>query len=66
MTSSRVTRGRQSEAIVASYLVTHGFPNAERTPASLPGKDIQGTREVAFEVKARRGLRPPEWIAAGG
>lgn len=62
VTSSRVTRGRQSEAIVAAHLQKHGWPDAERTPASLPGKDIQGTGELAFEVKARRGLNLPEWI----
>ena len=62
MSSSRVQRGRQSEAIVAAHLRKHGWPDAERTPASLPGKDILNTGDIAFEVKARRGLDLPGWL----
>lgn len=66
MTSSRVTRGRQTEALVADYLRSHGFPDAERMAASLPGADIRNTGEVSIEVKARRGLDLPGWLKQAG
>jgi hypothetical protein len=60
--NSRVTRGRQSEALVAEYLRSHGWPDAERIAASLPGADIRNTGDVSIEVKARRGLDLPGWL----
>ena len=62
MVTSRVTRGRQTEALVAEYLRDHGFPQAERVAASLKGADITGTPGLAVEVKARRGLDLPGWL----
>jgi len=53
---TRKQRGRESEEIVAAYLRDHGFPHAERRPASLPGSDITGLVGMDVEVKARRGL----------
>lgn len=62
MASSRVQRGRQTEELVAQYLREHGWVNAERVPASLPGADITGTPGLSIEVKARRGLDIPAWL----
>lgn len=63
MTSPRVARGRRTEAAVAAYLAEHGWPHAERVPASLPGSDITGTPDVAIEVKARSDFHPRAWLA---
>lgn len=38
--------------LFAEWLKVHGFPNAEAVAASLKGKDILNTPEVAFELKA--------------
>ena len=62
MTSSRVVRARQTEAIVADFLRQNGFPYAERIPAGLPGSDITGCPGLNWEVKARRGLDLPGWL----
>lgn len=62
MASPRVARGRQSEAIVASYLAEHGWPNAERVAASLKGVDVTGTPGLAIEVKSRTRLDLGEWM----
>ena len=62
MANSRVNRGRETEALVAAYLRSHGWINAERVPASLPGRDINGVLGVAIEVKARRDFHPREWV----
>lgn len=62
MANSRVTRGRQTEQAVADYLKEHGWLNAERRPAALPGTDITGVAGVALEVKARRLFEPSSWI----
>ena len=62
MSRSRITRGRQTESLLADYLKVHGFPDAERIAASLPGADIRNTGEVSFEAKARRSLNLPGWL----
>jgi hypothetical protein len=62
MTNPRVTRGRQTEELVAKFLRENGFPHAERRPASLPGADIMGIPDVAIEVKSRRKLDLPGWL----
>lgn len=63
MANSRVARGRQSEAIVADFLRSHGWPSAERVAASLKGADITGTPGLAFEIKSRYGLDLGAWMA---
>ena len=62
MTNSRVVRGRQSEQVIADYLAEHGFPHAERVPASYKGADILGTPGLAIEVKSRYGLDLGAWM----
>lgn len=62
MTNPRVTRGRRTEANVAAYLRDHGWPHAERVPASIPGSDIRNTPDLSIEVKARAGFNPLAWI----
>lgn len=61
MATARVRRGRESEELVAEFLRLHGWENAERRPASLPGTDVTGIAGVAIEVKARRSFNPGEW-----
>ena len=63
MATARVARGRRTEAAVAAYMAEHGWPHAERVPASLPGSDITGTPDVAIEVKARSDFHPRAWLA---
>lgn len=62
MANSRVTRGRQTEQLVADYLAAGPFPHAERRPASLPGSDIVNTPGYSIEVKARRAFNPKAWV----
>lgn len=61
MATARVSRGRKSQQIAADYLKPV-FPDAASIAASLPGKDILNTEGWAFEVKARRGFSPAEWL----
>jgi hypothetical protein len=61
MATARVSRGRQTEQLVADY-VRRIWPNAQRVAASLPGADILNTPPFAFEVKARRAFNPKEWL----
>lgn len=63
MTNPRVTRGRRTESAIATYLTEHGWPYAERVPASLPGSDITGTPDIAIEAKARSDFHPRAWLA---
>lgn len=51
MTTPRVTRGRQTEQLLAEYL-QHWFPDAERIAAGLPGHDLKKVGRLAFEIKA--------------
>lgn len=52
MATSRVTRGRRTQAIIAAWFRAHGWPNAKHTEAFLPGNDITGIPAWAIEVKA--------------
>lgn len=62
MANSRVQRGRETEQLVADYLVEHGWAHAERNPASLPGRDVKGIAGVGIECKARRDFSPAAWM----
>jgi hypothetical protein len=61
VTKPRTARGRQTEEWAAEYYRDRGFPHAERIPASLPGRDINGMPGLAPEVKARRDFNPLKW-----
>lgn len=52
----------RTQAAVAGYLRTRGWPFAESTGASRQGADITGTVDLAIEVKARRAFNPLAWI----
>lgn len=56
MANARVTRGRQTEDLVAQFLNEQFGFEAERRPAGLPGSDIMHIPGLDVEVKARRGL----------
>lgn len=58
MASSRVQRARETEAIAAKHFRENGAVDAERVPASIPGRDIRKVPCVAPEVKARRDFDP--------
>lgn len=51
---SRKRRGYESQAIVARYLASHGWPYAEPVGAGRPGTDVTGVVGVDIEVKAVR------------
>lgn len=55
---SRKVRGRASEAIVAQYLVHHGFETAHITSSSAAGSDILGIEGLDIEIKARKKFDP--------
>jgi hypothetical protein len=58
MEMSRKVRGRETEKLVAQYLVSHGFDTAHVTSSSAAGPDILGIEGLDIEVKARRGFDP--------
>lgn len=60
---SRRQRGRESEKIVADYLVRNGFVTAHVTSMAASGSDVLGIQGVDFEVKGRRGLVIAETMA---
>lgn len=59
---SRKRRGAQTQAIVAEWFRTHGWPFAESAGAGRQGADLTGTVDIAVEVKARRDFAPAEWL----
>lgn len=60
---SRRERGRETEKLVAKYLVTHGFTGAHVTSMAASGSDILGIENLDIEVKARRGFNPSAAMA---
>ena len=58
MTQHRKHRGYATQRIVAAYLATRGWPHAYAIGAGEAGDDIQGTLDIAVEVKARTGFSP--------
>lgn len=61
MATARVRRGRDTEEAVAQWLRDHGWHHAERNPANLSGRDINGIAGLGVEVKARRDFNPGAW-----
>ena len=60
---SRKSRGYRTQAVVAENLRLSGlWPFAETAGAGRPGVDILNTPGYAIEVKARRALKPLEWL----
>lgn len=55
-------RGNEAPAWVAAYLVPW-FPDAEKTPNSRAGRDIDNTPGLAIEVKTGATWRPNAWMA---
>jgi hypothetical protein len=55
---SRRERGRETEKLVAQYLVAHGFEGAHVTSMAASGSDILGIEGLDVEVKARAGFSP--------
>lgn len=58
MVNSRKARGRETEKLVAKYLVHHGFIQAHVTSSSAQGSDILGIEGLDIEVKARKAFDP--------
>ena len=52
MANARVSRGRQSQVLLANYLRENGWPDAKAREASLPGTDIYDCWPLSPEVKA--------------
>lgn len=63
MGMSRRQRGRESEKIVADYLVRNGFHTAHTTSMAASGSDIRGIPGIDWEIKARNGLVIAETMA---
>ena len=60
---SRRERGRETEKLMAQYLVRHGFEEAHVTSMAASGSDILGIEGLDIEVKARRGFDPASAMA---
>ena len=60
---TRRQRGRDSEKIVADYLVRQGFITAHVTSMAAAGSDVLGIPNLDIEVKARAGLPISETMA---
>ena len=60
---SRRQRGRESEKIVADYLVRNGFHTAHTTSMAASGSDVLGIPGLDIEVKGRRDLVISETLA---
>jgi len=58
MEMSRKVRGRETEKLVAQYLVSHGFDTAHVTSSSAAGPDILGIEGLDLECKARKNFDP--------
>ena len=58
MSQHRKSRGYATQRIVAAYLQTRGWPHCHAIGAGEAGDDIQGTLDIAVEVKARTGFSP--------
>jgi hypothetical protein len=58
VTQHRKHRGYESQRIVARFLAGRGWPHAYAIGAGEAGDDIQGTLDIAVEVKARTGFSP--------
>lgn len=59
--SDRKARGRATERLVAER-VREIWPYAYATAPSAPGPDLNETPGAVVEIKARRGLKLPEWM----
>ena len=62
MATARQRRGRRTNVVVADWLREHGWPDAEPTFGSEPGRDIQKIPGHSIEVKARYGLDLQAWL----
>lgn len=59
---TRRRRGRETELLVAAYLVENGWLSAHAGSASASGSDIRGIDGLDVEVKARRDFNPSEVV----
>jgi hypothetical protein len=59
----RRRRGLESQEMLAEFMQINGWPNAQSAPRGHRGRDVLGTPGLRVEVKARRELRPFEWLA---
>ena len=62
LSASRKVRAAETQRTVAAYLADNGWPYATDAGAGRPGSDVLGVPGLAVEVKARRDLRPLEWV----
>lgn len=60
--ASRKSRGAETQRLVAGYFAANGWPYATDAGAGRTGSDVLGVPGLAIEVKARRELRPAEWV----
>jgi hypothetical protein len=59
---TRKRRGAKTQALIAEYLRSRGWPFAEDAGSGRPGADVLGVPGLAIEVKARRDLSLPKWL----
>lgn len=59
---SRKARGMRTQALVAEWFQTRGYPYATDAGAGRPGRDVLNTPGLSIEVKARTGFNPQAWL----
>lgn len=62
MATARQRRGRRTNVVVADWLREHGWPDAEPTYGSEPGRDVQKIQGHSIEIKARANLDLRAWL----
>lgn len=60
--AARRRRGTETQVLVAQYLAERIYPHATDAGSGRQGRDILNTPGTSWEVKARRELRPLEWM----
>jgi len=63
MSTTRVRRGRATQAIAAKFLSERGWPQAEPVEPFFPGRDLKHMGRLAVEIKATAASPFPRALA---
>jgi hypothetical protein len=63
MSTARIRRGRQTQAIAAKFLNERGWPQAEPVEPFFPGRDLKHMGRLSVEIKATAASPFPSALA---